>query len=137
MAFAKVWRNRHELRGLFNPFNEDPFVGTVTTEVDVTTHKRRAKSPTPFDPDAELAIPGTEQSEFDPYTVEVEAQQTDPSMSRPEMPEVLRVRSLTRNHALNETNPDARLYARVAFLFFCALLISWVNLPNPHPKRTK
>lgn len=36
------------------------------------------------------------------------------------------MRTLTRNAALSESNSEAWLYARVAFLFFCALLISWV-----------
>jgi len=130
MAGYKVWRNRHELRGLFNPFNENPFEGTVTTEIDVTTHARRAESPASIRPfEEEIPIPGTEAQNtsggFDPYSVNVEVGPQD-RQRKPSAPEMFRVRSLTRNAALSETNPDAWLYARVAFLFFLALLVSWV-----------
>ncbi|KAF6235973.1 hypothetical protein HO173_005601 [Letharia columbiana] len=142
MAFRKVWNNRHQLQGFFNPFNENPFEGTVTTEVDVTTYARRDSALKPAGhntttaPDAELAIPGTEPAPtagFDPYSVNVEAappapphrhHRSDPTASA--APDLLRVRALTRTAALRETNPEAWLYARVAFLFFGALLLSWV-----------
>lgn len=149
MAGLKVWRNRHGLRGLFNLFNENPFEGTVTTVIDVTTHARPDKpnrsessaSVRPFD--EEIPIPGTEAQNtsggFDPYSVNVEVGPQD-RQRKPSGPEMFRVRSLTRNAALSETNPDAWLYARVAFLFFLALLISWVpssinrlySLANPN-----
>lgn len=133
MAFRKVWNNRHQLQGLFNPFNENPFEGTVTTEIDVTTYARRDSSLQPeqnSNPGAEIAIPGTESGKtdgFDPYSVNVEVGQAAYQQQRKlSAPDIFRVRTLTRNAALSETNPEAWLYARVAFLFFCALLISWV-----------
>lgn len=141
LAFTKIWRNRHELRGLFNPFNEDPFGGTITTQIDITRESRRPSTTTAYAADAEAAIPGTEPNGgFDPYSVAVEVGPQDDKLRRPSRPEVFRVRSLTRTAALSETNPDAWLYARVAFLFFCALLISWVpssinrlySLANPN-----
>ena len=129
MAGAKVWRNRHDLREWFNPFNENPFEGTVTTRVEVTTHARRtgslssAKRPSGGD----RPIPGIDfqgSGDYDPYSVNVEV---GPKHDRQgSAPELFRMRSLTRNAALKEANADAWLYARVAFLFFCALLISWV-----------
>ncbi|KAL9102954.1 MAG: hypothetical protein Q9163_001941 [Psora crenata] len=138
LAFIKVWRNRHDLSGFFNPFNEDPFAGTITTDIEIV---RTSVHPSP--PSSESAnyrsnplaglpqMPGMEHdatsNAFDPYSVNVEVGiQDEESGRRPSRPEMFRVRSLTRNHALAETNPDAWLYARVAFLFFCALLISWV-----------
>ena len=131
MAGAKVWRNRHALREWFNPFNENPFEGTVTTEIDVTTEARRAESPSSMSRtfDDEIPIPGVEPqggagAGFDPYTVNIEV--GPQNKRKPSAPELFRVRSMTRNAALNEANADAWLYARVAFLFFCALLISWV-----------
>ena len=64
---------------------------------------------------------------FDTYSVNVNVGSRDEESGRQSSrAERFRVRSLTRNHALSETNPDAWLYARAAFLFFCALLISWV-----------
>jgi hypothetical protein len=129
MAGAKVWRNRHDLREWFNPFNENPFEGTVTTRVEVTTHARRTGSlPSAKRPSGgEMPIPGIDfqgSGDYDPYTVNVEV---GPKHERQDSaPELFRMRSLTRNAALKEANADAWLYARVAFLFFCALLISWV-----------
>lgn len=134
MAFRKVWKNRHQLQGLFNPFNENPFEGTVTTEVDVTTYARQppATSPPPKNDAAEPAIPGIapptadKPNDFDPYTVNVEVGPDGPQTQPSAAPDLFRVRTLTRAVALSETNPEAWLYARVAFLFFLALLISWV-----------
>ncbi|KAL2051419.1 hypothetical protein ABVK25_008286 [Lepraria finkii] len=129
MAGAKVWRNRHDLHEWFNPFNENPFESTVTTEVDVTTHVRRAESPSSIrrPSDGEMPIHGIESQgggDYVPYTVNVEVGPQDKHQNS--APELFRMRTLTRNAALNEANADAWLYARVAFLFFCALLISWV-----------
>ena len=129
MAGAKVWRNRRDLREWFNPFNENPFEGTVTTEIDVTTRVRRAESPSSIrrPSDGEMPIHGIEPQgggDYDPYTVNVEVGPQDKRQNS--APELFRMRTLTRNAALNEANADAWLYARVAFLFFCALLISWV-----------
>lgn len=129
MAGAKVWRNRRDLHEWFNPFNENPFESTVTTEVDVTTHVRRAESPSSMrrSSDGEMPIYGIESQgggDYVPYTVNVEVGPQDKRQNS--APELFRMRTLTRNAALNEANADAWLYARVAFLFFCALLISWV-----------
>ena len=64
---------------------------------------------------------------FDPYTVNIQVgPQDEESACRSSRPEKLRLGNLTRNAALKETNADAWLYARVAFLFFCALLVSWI-----------
>ena len=144
LAFSKVWRQRHELHGLFNPFNEDPFAHTtVKTEITITSMPMPTNSisegkvdgavepglnNTLFQCNSEQddAASGIEpaKQDFDPYSVDVEVGE---NKRRPSTrPEVFQMRDLTRRHALHETNPDAWLYARVAFLFFCALLISWV-----------
>ena len=144
LAFRKVWRNRRTLRPLFNPFNENPF-GTITTEITVQSESRQPRSSSPAsqyplnNEDEEMRIPGLEgyhtanNTGFDPYTVNVEvgphSKSHDDDGRKPShtmAPELFRVRTLTRDHALAEANADAWLYARVAFLFFCALLISWV-----------
>lgn len=126
MAFAKVWKNRHELTGLFNPFNENPFEGLVTTEVDVTTHARSASMArvTPLE-DGETGNTGVEHEGYHPYSVTIEVGPSE-RLRKPSTGEFFNVRCMTRNHALSETNPDAWLYARVAFLFFCSLLVCWV-----------
>lgn len=128
LAFIKVWKNRHELSGLFNPFNENPFEGRVTTEIDITTHPLSPSSPSTSRKDEETAVSGFKFDEartFDPYSVVVEVGPNE-RPRKPSAPELFRVRTITRNHALTGTNPDAWLYARVAFLFFCSLLICWV-----------
>ncbi|CAD6563967.1 MAG: hypothetical protein ASARMPRED_002596 [Alectoria sarmentosa] len=126
MAFRKVWNNRHQLHGLFNPFNENPFQGTVTTEVDVTTYAIES-SLYPANSINDAGMGPGKPGGFDPYSVNIEVG-PDPlrQQRKPSAPDLFRVRTLTRNAALSETNPEAWLYARVAFLFFSALLLSWL-----------
>ena len=72
-----------------------------------------------------------------PYSVDVEVGQT--TYEQPPA-EPYQLRSVTREAALREPNADAWLYARAAFLFFCALLIAWIpssvnriySLVHPH-----
>ena len=137
LAIRKVWHQRHELSGLFNPFNEDPFSTKVTTEIEVVYEEAPVTSPFSqrsgyFSHASPLSeepppLPGTKDEEranaIDPYNVNIEAAKVD---RRPSRPELYRVRTFTREAALRETNADAWLYARVAFLFFLGLLISWI-----------
>ncbi|KAL9097300.1 MAG: hypothetical protein Q9165_000727 [Trypethelium subeluteriae] len=53
-------------------------------------------------------------------TIDADHQQRSPP------PAILRMRSLTREAANEEINAEAWLYARVAILFFIALLITWI-----------
>lgn len=127
MAFTKVWQNRHELGGLLNPFNENPFEGVITTEIDVTSYSRQPLEPNPKSPDEETPVSigsPMREADFDSYSVNIEGR--PPQDRKTSAAEMFQVRSLTRNHALKEINADAWLYARVAFLFFCSLLICWV-----------
>ncbi|KAG8527548.1 uncharacterized protein KY384_007700 [Bacidia gigantensis] len=139
-AAKKVWHNREKLSGLLNPFNEDPFSTTITTEIEVTyeparpsishtsSHhsdfKRRMESQLP-------PMPGTEDDHReeapDLYRANIEAGRLENDRSRrPSRPKLHGARSYTREAALRELNPDAWLYARAAFLFFCAMLIPWI-----------
>ena len=135
LAFGKVWRQRHELHGLFNPLNEDPFTGTITTEIEIVRTSRHhldttnTNSHTDTEASPTLPVPGSEehnQEGFDPYTVNIGVGPQEDLDRHPSRPELFRLGSLTRNAALSETNPDAWLYARVAFLYFLALLLSWI-----------
>lgn len=142
VTFRKVWRQRHELHGLFNPFNDDPFAGIVTTDIEVvhTSRPRKTINSTPTYPEHNVSVdpgapvkPPTNNPEAplvevsDPYTVAVEVGPQREDVERyANRPDVFRLGELTRNAALSEVNPDAWLYARVAFLYFCALLISWI-----------
>lgn len=132
LAIRKVWRNWHELTGIFNPFNEDPFTGVIVTEIEITHQSRLTDDSRPSHGNLEGQthdFPERKSSDIRGYSVNVQAQ---PPLDIERQPSIILdpftgVRSWTRNAALQETNPEAWLYARVAFLFFCALLISWVR----------
>lgn len=128
MAGRHVWRKRDALDGFLNPFNEDPFAREVvmTTSVTITSHERKPSLPS-FEV-REVDKNHTDRT-YDAYSVNIElgqAQQRPERPRRPSRPAVFRIPSVTRAVALSEENVDAFLYARVAFLFFIALLITWV-----------
>jgi hypothetical protein len=120
MAMRAIWKKRTHLQGFLNPLNENPFTNIITTEIEITHEER---------PMAESAAPGggLELETIDPYSVHVEV--LDNKDSKP-LPDALRVRSMTRDVAASEANAEACLYARVAILFFIALLITWVRTPK-------
>ena len=147
IALAKAWRHRRALAGLLNPLNENPFAGTsITTEIEVVFSKDGDSgneerialgSRTHFDrlDDQEQgrnhsvggggksrnhSVSGSGQK--DPYTVVVAGTPYATSTR----PELLRLPTLTRNAALAEENAEAWLYARVAFLYFLAMIICWI-----------
>lgn len=122
LAANVIWQNRAKLQGFMNPFNENPFANTVTTEVTVTREDRQTNS-------LPKGVPNDTTSEgrdgFNPYSVEIAVgRQDNPSYPRPT---ILQLRRLTRSAAQMDPNPDACLYARVAFLFFLALIVTWVS----------
>ena len=119
MAGHHVWNKRDALSGFLNPFNEDPFTSVLTTtEVTITSAPRK-----PSLPNVEMReIPNNHiDDSYDPYSVNVEIGQRKPSR-----PAMFRIPTATRAVALSQENVDSFLYARVAFLFFIALLITWV-----------
>lgn len=119
MAGKVIWQRRHNIKGFLNPFNENPFANTITTEVEISHTTRRGSSQASF-----RGNDARNQSDYDPYTVNIEVGPQD--KDRPSMPAILRMRSLTRIAAVQETNSESWLYARVAFLFFLTILITWV-----------
>ena len=71
---------------------------------------------------------------FNPYAARVQIDSGSSSTNRSReksTPAVLRMRSLSREVAEDAVNPEAWLYARVAFLFYIALLITWVISGTP------
>ena len=126
MAGTVVWRRRAELDGYLNPLNEEPFGSEITTQVTIT-HEEPHQLPTvpPAVHTSESGVESGIEPGFDQYTVNIEVDPHEKTV--PTMPSVFRVRSLTRTAAFSESNCEALLYARVAFLFFVALLISWVG----------
>lgn len=121
MAARTVWQKRKELPGFLNVLNEDPFSNTVTTEIDIVSCPRDNLPP------ASRVETG---EDYHPYSVDVKIG-PQRNNSRPSMPtDLMRIRSLSRNVAVNEINSEAWLYARTSFLFFLALLITWVSPLN-------
>ena len=112
-----------------NPLNEDPFKNMVTTEINIVSCPRQDFSPTSAHD--ENGIPGLWPNihceGYDPYSVDVQVGPLE-NNRRPSMPtELMKIRDLTRTVAVNEMNAEAWLYARTSFLFFLALLITWVS----------
>ena len=129
MAGKVIWRKRKELQGFLNPLNENPFKSTITTEIQVTSRPRMprtlsdiSKPSIIFDRKADA---NQEDDDFDPYSVNIEVGAVE-DRRRPSMPDLMRIRTLTRTAAVNDMNAEAWLYARTSFLFFLALLITWV-----------
>ncbi|KAL8866021.1 MAG: hypothetical protein Q9174_006548, partial [Haloplaca sp. 1 TL-2023] len=124
MAGRLVWRKRAALDGFLNPFNEEPFQSvTMTTEVTITSEARtEARKPSLSDVAVREIADGHEADHYNAYSVNVELGQP----RRPSRPAAWNIPSFTRAAALSQENADAFLYARVAFLFFIALLITWV-----------
>ena len=121
-----IYKRRHELDGFLNPWNEAPFASIVTTEV-VITHEDRNTS------DANVVKAGTavgldsQQQNDQIYSVNVEAA---PQPRTGALQDIMNVRTMTREIAIADSNAEAWLYARVAFLFFFALAITWVSTPT-------
>ncbi|KAL8802242.1 MAG: hypothetical protein Q9200_006657, partial [Gallowayella weberi] len=98
--------------------NENPFTGVVTTEIDVTIEPAQSPSQTStphgniFDKDFDR-IPGMEQGDFNPYTVNIGVGEKENNPKPSSKPELFRMKSITREEAMKETtNPGAWLYAR-------------------------
>ena len=112
IALHKAWRHRRALVGLLNPLNENPFAGTITTDIEVVFSEEEQTE----------SLRLQEQGKRSAYTVVVQGTSYD-SRSRPEL---LRLPTLTRNAALAEENAEAWLYARIAFLYFLAMIVCWI-----------
>jgi len=128
VAGRVVWTKRHDLHnGFMNPFNETPLKYIVTTEIDITTESRQDVT----DRASHSCDDTTHLSGYDPYSVAVEVRPLDDRGHS--KPNILQIRSLTRNAATRETNTEALLYARSAFFYFIALLIIWVSDSSTNP----
>ncbi|MCJ1370771.1 hypothetical protein MMC20_001984 [Loxospora ochrophaea] len=118
LAGVVIWRKRDQLQGYLNPLNENPFVSTITTEIEVTT-EIRAPSQTSGHVDEDVESGGRG---YGPRTVIASGPQHG---RRPSRPNFHRMLSITKDAPDAAIDPAAWLYARVAFLFFMALLITW------------
>ena len=116
MAGHVIWKNRKHLQGFLNPLNEHPFTPSVTTEIQITSEARD----TDATPDEEL---GVNADGFSPYSVSIGVDEQD---RKPETRPPFLMSSLARTTSAEIVNAGAWLYARVAFLLFIALLVTWV-----------
>lgn len=120
MTIKVIYDQREHLDGYLNPLNEDPFAN-VTTEIKITHEER------PIVDDAgPQGLSDTIAAEQDVYAVRVEAEPAKPQNNH-HIPDALRLRDITRQAAERAQNQEAWIYARVAFLFFLVLLITWVS----------
>ncbi|KAI9643169.1 hypothetical protein NHQ30_008905 [Ciborinia camelliae] len=117
MAAKVIWDKREHLKGFLNPLNESPFASTVTTEIEITYEERSIVKDASDQAVSESSLPS------DQYAVDIQA---TPQQRETQLYHMRRMRSLTREVAESETNPEAWLYARVAILFFIAMILSWV-----------
>ena len=126
MAGRVIYKRRKQLHGFLNPLNENPFKAVVTTEIEVKSEPMDA-APIQKDREAEATVFAA-PTELTQYETEVNADASSSSAARQaNVPGLSRVRNATREAAEEAVNPDSWLYARVAFLFFVALMITWVS----------
>ena len=121
-----AWRKRKDLPGFLNPLNEESLKNMVTTEIEIISRPRQNSSPLSIRPHEGITI-NEQVEDFDRYTVEVEAGQREAGRVPSVPANITKIKTITRNAALQETNAEAWLYARTSFLFFLALLITWVS----------
>ncbi|KAJ5219746.1 G protein coupled receptor family protein [Penicillium chermesinum] len=117
MAARVIYHNRDKLEGYLNPLNETPF-GNVVTEIKITHDERPIiedacpQGVTDITPDGQN------------YNIQIEADGAKPT--DPAMWDVIRVREITKAAAQQAQDQEAWLYARIAFMFFLVLLITWI-----------
>ena len=118
-----IYKRRPELDGFLNPWNEAPFSNMVVTEVSIT-HEDKDTSNRRMEGSARA---GQEDLEHEDqiYSVNIEA---TPQKRPHGISDVLNIRTVTRGLAASDNNAESLLYARVAFLFFVSLSITWVFL---------
>ena len=120
MAAKVIWSKRQHLNGFLNPLNENPFASTIITEIEITYEERPIFKNAGDQGLSESTIPS------DQYAINIQAAPQPRETQIHHLPAALRMRSFTRDVAKSETNPEAWLYARVAILFFIAMIITWV-----------
>ena len=132
IALIKAWHYRRSLIGLLNPLNENPFATMgVTTEIEIVYSEADDRRSVAQYGDQIALAPATHPLDLEergqaktPYSVSVKG--ADPSGMIRSRPDLLRLPTLTRNAALAAENAEAWLYARIAFLYFLAMMLCWI-----------
>lgn len=118
MAAVVLWSEREHLHDFLNLLNENPFPSTITTEIEITYEERSIVKDDSYQDISEIISPS------DQYAVAIQA--SPYQQQETQTYQMRRMRSLTREVAESGSNPEAWLYARVAILFFIAMIITWV-----------
>ncbi|PQE24398.1 G- coupled receptor protein [Rutstroemia sp. NJR-2017a BVV2] len=124
MAGRVIWSKREHLNGFLNPLNESPFANTVITEIEITYESRTNLQSNTIPPSSPSLSHPSNSNPTNPYTIAIHASPPPAASQLPAHP--LRIRSLSRSLAAAEPNAEAWLYARVAILFFFAMILTWV-----------
>ncbi|KAH0548675.1 hypothetical protein GP486_007781, partial [Trichoglossum hirsutum] len=121
LAGREIYQKRRQLRKFSHPgpleIVDNPFVSTKTTKIEVTSEPAESRNPSitslkPPNQDAIRVLPSRAYME---YSITIESGANAPKSPRIERPRT----------AL-DANTAAWGYTRIAFLFFLALLITWV-----------
>ena len=118
MAGRVIYKKRKHLDGFLNPLKENPF-NLVITEVEIIREERSMEQTSKG-----CLVP---DNGFQEYSVDVNAH--NPNRYDQPLRAILQMRSLSKQVAENETNVEAWLYARSAFLYYIACFIIWVRPP--------
>jgi hypothetical protein len=122
LAGIEIYQKRRQLRKFSHPgpleVVDNPFVSTKTTKIEVTSEpaESRNQSESSLKQQANDAIRVIPNRAYMEYSITIESGTNAPKSPRIERPRM----------AL-DANSAAWGYTRIAFLFFLALLITWVS----------
>ena len=136
MAGNYIFSKRRQLRAFSNPAKypvgpaapveivENPFTSFKTTEIHITSELAPVKLPGASDVMASMDAKGRPSMShgYDQYSVTIASAPMSPRFDGPPTPSVQH----RRKYAAMDANAAAWGYTKVALLFFCSLLITWV-----------
>ncbi|KAI9772674.1 MAG: hypothetical protein M1840_000269 [Geoglossum simile] len=119
LAGVEIYQKRRQLRKFSHPgpleVVDNPFVSTKTTKIEVTSEPAASRNPSESSLKHDDGIRVTPSRAYMEYSITIESGAKTPKSPRIERPRT----------AL-DANTAAWGYTRIAFLFFIALLITWV-----------
>jgi len=123
LAGVEIYQKRRQLRKFSHPgpleVVDNPFVSTKTTKIEVTSEPAESRNPSESSLKHDDGIRVTPSRAYMEYSITIESGANAPKSPRIERPRT----------AL-DANTAAWGYTRIAFLFFLALLITWVSPPS-------
>ncbi|KAI9780522.1 MAG: hypothetical protein M1839_006640 [Geoglossum umbratile] len=119
LAGVEIYQKRRQLQKFSHPgpleVVDNPFVSTKTTKIEVTSEPAESRNPSESSLKHDDGIRVTPSRAYMEYSITIESGANAPKNPRIERPRT----------AL-DANTAAWGYTRIAFLFFIALLITWV-----------